>query len=46
MQPVGPIADVYVYSLSGGKLTFRYVCPPNAICGDDPFLEYTRVEAN
>lgn len=45
LQPVAPVNDTYVYSISEGKLTFTFVCPPNAICINDPFPEYTRVLA-
>ncbi len=45
LQPVAPFDDTYVYSISEGKLHFTFVCPPNAICINDPFPEYTRVAA-
>lgn len=45
-QPVAPQTETYAYSLSGGKLTFTYVCAPNALCIEDPFPRYTRVDPN
>ena len=44
-QPIAPLDDTYLYSISEGKLIFTFICPPNALCINDPFPEYARVAA-
>ena len=42
-QPTSPRTENYTYSLGDKALTFRFICPINALCGEDPFPQYTAV---
>lgn len=42
-QATPPATETFTYSFQDGMLTFSYICPPNALCGKDPFERYTRV---
>ncbi|HEU4561144.1 MAG TPA: hypothetical protein VFS20_25050 [Longimicrobium sp.] len=42
-QPTPSRTENYTYSLQDGVLTFRHICPINALCGEDPFPKYTAV---
>ena len=48
VQPVQPSTETFKYSFEDGRLIFTYFCPPDALalCLNDPFPHYTRVDPN